>query len=54
MEVIQLHRDDSEVVRQVEALLNRLGDTLSDECILRELEVLAADGAPWIEIFADN
>jgi hypothetical protein len=45
--------DDSEVCRQVEALIGSLDDTLEDKIVLEELRALRKSGMPFQEIFAD-
>jgi len=52
LEDMELRGNDPEAMRQVEALLGSVDDTLSDEFILNELEALAAGAAPFREVFA--
>jgi len=53
IQALKKHGDDSEVCRQVEALVGSLDDTLSDEVILEELKTLKKSGLPFQEVFAD-
>ncbi len=50
--VLKAHGHDSEVCRQVEALVGSLDDTISDERVLKELEALKAGGPTFSKIFA--
>ena len=45
---------DSEICRQVVALIQSLDDTLSDEFVLGELEALKAGGPTFSKVFAEN
>ena len=50
-EIVQKHGEVVGVRRQVEALINSLGDTLSDREIFEELQAINHNG-PWIDVFA--
>lgn len=44
--------EEVSVCRQVEALVNSLDDTLSDDFILKELRAINASGRPFKKVFA--
>ena len=53
-EVLAKRGKNPEVRRRVEALLESIDDTLSDETILEELILLNVGGVTFLKTFADN
>jgi hypothetical protein len=53
IKVLERWGKNDSVALQIEALIGRLDDTLSDEVILSELRAMnAANGLPFVEVFA--
>jgi len=52
IKVLERWGKNDSVALQVEALIGRLDDTLSNEVILSELRAINANGLPFREVFA--